>query len=167
MDYSTSAILNVSPDAAIATACSLFMANGFKVEQPSATEIIAVGPGMQSTSENPIMGITRAEISVSSDTVYIRTELGGVQFMQRFVFIFPPALFAFLFIPLLALADGPWYRFLLVFAPIVPWLFISPMIVGWIKNRTTKAVDVLIHNISNVAVPDAGTASPSSALSAP
>ena len=167
MDYSTSAILNVSPDAAIATACSLFMANGFKVEQPSATEIIAIGPGMQSTSENAIFGVTRAEISVSSDRVYIHTELGGVQTMRKFLYIFPPALGASLFLSFFAFMDGPWYVIFVGFAPIFPWVVISPMMVRWIKKRTTKAVDVLAHNISNVIIPDVGSALPSAAPSAP
>ena len=167
MEYSTSAVLNVSPEAAIAAACSLFMANGFKVEQPSATEIIAIGPGMQSTSEKAIFGVTRAEISVSSDRVDIHTELGGVQTMRKFLYIFPPVLGASLSLSFFAFLDGPWYVIFVGFAPIFPWVVISPMMVRWIKKRTTKAVDVLIHNISNVIVPDSGSTSSSSVLSTP
>ncbi len=92
MQYKTSVPFTGSAKTAIETARLQLMANRFKLDQPSETELIATGKRMYSTKQNPIVGASHIRITVSSDFIEILAELGGVKSMQRFQYIFPPAL---------------------------------------------------------------------------
>ncbi len=149
-EYETSVPFGGSPGGAMKTACSLLMANGFRLDQPTETEIIATGPGMQSTSENGIRGVSLANITVSADTIGVHAELGGVQTVRRFLYYGPPALGLLLYPTTLLIPNASWFVYLGVFAPLLPWLIISPLMVMWVKKRTTNAVDTMLHNMVNV-----------------
>ena len=92
MDYKTTVSFTGSRSAAMEAARSQFMANGFKIDQFSDEQLVVTGPGMYNNQQNPIVGISHAEITISSSSIEICAELGGVKFMQRFLYIFPPAL---------------------------------------------------------------------------
>ena len=149
MEHRLSIPLRGSPEAAIEAARVQFMANGFRIDQAGDGEIDVTGPGMHNTQQNPIVGVSNAKITVSSSHIDIRAELGGVQFMQRFVYIFPPALCAFLAITFAFVPGSPKHSALMAFGPALPWLLISPIMAKWIKNRTIKALDTLGHNMAN------------------
>jgi hypothetical protein len=148
MDYTTSTPFTGSPATAVESARAQLMATGFQIDHASDTELVATGPGMHSTNQNAILGMTHAKIIVSSGTIDIYAELGGVKFMQRFIYIFPPALGAILALTFAFVPNGPSNP-LFAFAPIMPWIVISPLMAKWIKKRTTKAIDTLLHNMAS------------------
>jgi hypothetical protein len=150
MEYKTSVPFRGSAKAAIHVARLQFMANGFKVEQPGESELAAIGPGMHSTKQNPILGVSRARIIVSANAINLHAELGGVKFMQRFVYIFPPALGFLLALVFACTPTMPRHAPLAAFVPVLPWLVLSPLLAGWVKRRTIKAVDTLVYNMANV-----------------
>ena len=150
MQYNKSVPFNGSASTAIETAQLQLMANGFKLDQPGETELIATGRGMHSTKQNPIVGASHVRITVSSSSINICAELGGVKFMQRFVYIFPPALGGFLALVFAFIPNFPKRVPLMALLPILPWLVISPLMARWIKNRTTKALNTLVHNMASV-----------------
>ena len=149
MDYKTSVPFTGSGTVAIEAARLQLSANGFKLDQPGKTQLIATGPGMRSTDQDPILGVSHAKISVNAGSIELQAELGGVKFMQRFIFLFPPALGGFLALTFFFMPEMPNFVPLLAFAPILPWLVISPLMAKWIKTRTIKAVDTLVHNMAN------------------
>jgi hypothetical protein len=149
MQYKRSVSFGGSADKAIEVARLQFMANGFKLDQPSETELVATGHGMHSSRQNPIAGVSHARITVSSHSIDIIAELGGVKFMQKFLYIFPPALGGFLAIVFACIPSFPWHVPLMAFLPVLPWVVISPLMAKWIKNRTTRAVDILAHNMKS------------------
>jgi len=151
MEYKTSVPFAGSADAAIDIARSQFIVHGFKVNQSGPAEITVTGPGMQSTNQNPILGVTQAKISITSGHISVCAELGGVKFMQRFIYIFPPALCAFLGFTMAFFPNTPKHSPLIVIAVAAPWLVISPLMAKMIKTRTTKAVDTLVHNMKNIS----------------
>ncbi len=150
MDYKTTASFTGSSSAAMEAARLQFMANGFKLDQSSDDLLVVTGPGMYNNQQNPIVGISHAKITISSSTIEICAELGGVKFMQRFLYIFPPALGASLALVFALVPTFPRHAPLMAFLPVLPWVVISPLIARWLKNRTTKAVDTLVHNMVNV-----------------
>ncbi len=150
LEYTTATPFAGSADVALNTACSLLMANGFRLDHPTETELIATGPGMHSTSENAIRGVSRARIAVSADTIGVRAELGAVRTMQLFLYWFPPVLAGFFGLLFLSFPPHEWRSFFLVYIAMLPWFVVSPLVARWVKNRTTTAVDTLVHNMVNV-----------------
>jgi len=70
--------------------------------------------------------------------------------MQMFLYIFPPALGVFLALVFACIPSFPRRVPLMAILPVLPWAVISPLMARWLKNRTTKAVDTLVHNMVNV-----------------
>lgn len=149
MDYTSSVPFKGSVSSAIEAARLHFMANGFRLDQPSETELIATGRGMYSTKQNPITGVSHARISVSPDSIEIVAELGGVKFMRKFLYIFPPALAGCLALIFAFIPDVPGYAPFMAILPVLPWVILSPLMAGWIKNRTIRALDTLAHNMTS------------------
>lgn len=150
MEYKTSAQFAGPADRAIERARLCLMTNGFKLYQPSDTQLVATGPGMHSTNQDPILGATRITVTVSSDLVDIEAELGGVRFMQLFVFLFPPALVAVMSFGFMFAQITPRQFPLVGLGLFVMWAIMSPLMARAIKNRTTEALDTLVHNMANV-----------------
>ena len=150
MDYKTTVSFTGSSSAAMEAARSQFMANGFKIDQYSDEQLEVTGPGMYNNQQNPIVGVSHAKITISSSTIEICAELGGVKFMQMFLYIFPPALGIFLALVFACIPSFPRRASLTAILPVLPWVVISPLMARWLKNRTTKAVDTLVHNMVNV-----------------
>ena len=127
------------------------MANGFRLDRPRETQLIAMGPGiLRSTQQNPLLGVSHATISVSANSIDLQAELGGVKFLQQFIILFPPALGGFLSLTFFFMPNAPNSAPLMAFVPVLPWLVISPLMARWIKTRTTKALDTLVYNMANV-----------------
>lgn len=149
MEYTMSVPFMGSASAAIESARLQLMANGFTLEQPSDTELVATGPGMHSTQQNAILGMSHARIVVSASSIDLYAELGGVKTMQRFVYFFPPVLVGGLALTFALIPSFPKEAPLMTLLPAVPWLFISPFMAKFIKDKTTKAVDALVHNMAS------------------
>ena len=148
MDYTISVPFSGSISGAVEAARSQFIANGFRLDQPSETELIATGQGMYSTKRNPIVGVSYARITVSSDSIDITAKLGGVKLLQRVVYIFPPALAGCLALIFACIPSFPGHVPLMAFLPVVPWIIISPLMARWVRTRTTKALDTLAYNMT-------------------
>ncbi|MHC4536932.1 MAG: hypothetical protein ACYS6K_23540 [Planctomycetota bacterium] len=148
MDYKTTVSFTGSSSAAMEAARLQFMANGFKIDQSSDEKLVVTGPGMYNNQQNPIVGISHAKITISSSAIEICAELGGVKFMQMFLYIFPPALGIFLALVFACIPSFPRRASLTAILPVLPWVVISPLMARWLKNRTTKAVDTLVHNMA-------------------
>lgn len=146
MDYRKTIVFAGKCPGVIETARSVFVNNNFKIESLSDTEIIAEGPGMYGTKQNPLVGATRVHIIVKPGRIDLLAELGGVRRLRNFVFFFPPALalvlsITFLFLPMApSAALIPWLA-------VSPWLFLSPFVARLIKNRAISALDTLLHNM--------------------
>ncbi|MBN1436082.1 MAG: hypothetical protein JW936_03315 [Sedimentisphaerales bacterium] len=149
MSYTKSIPFNGSPSDALETARLQFAVHGFQVDQPVPNQLVAVGPGMQSTNQNPILGVSRVTITINPDTIDLQAELAAVRFMQRFIFFLPPALCAFVALILAFIPSLPTYTPILAFTPVLPWLITYPLIARRVKYNTTHALDTLLHNLAH------------------
>lgn len=149
--YEKSVEFSGNQDSAVALAKNIFSANDFKINQIDQSVLSVTGPGMQSNRQNLLRGISRGELKFSEAAIEFNGELGGVEFMKKFLCIFPAALglgltvlfevqayllkqnLLFSFIPLLAVA---------------PWLFISPFMIKRIQRNTEDAIATALDNIS-------------------
>jgi hypothetical protein len=137
---------------ALDVARAAFISQGFQILASSDTELRVKGPGINSTRENPLKGISDASIIVRGSSIEARAVLGGAQKMKTFLRVFPLGLALFFMIVFGALALSlPEFRriwiFLIPLLSLSPWLFLAPLMGRSIENRTKQAVDTLLSNM--------------------
>lgn len=137
---------------ALDVARTVFVGQGFQIVTSTDYELRVTGPGINSTRENPLRGVSEASIIIRSSTIEIKAILGGAQKMKTFLRLFPLGLALFFMIVFGALAlSRPEFRhawiFLIPLLTLSPWLFLSPLIARTIEKRTKQAVDTLLGNM--------------------
>jgi len=60
---------------------------GFLVESQGSDRLVVTGPGFNSTRQNALLGISRAEFTAERSSLRVSAELGGVDRMLRFLAI--------------------------------------------------------------------------------
>lgn len=143
-----------SPDRALETARDTLVHQNFKLTATTRTSLEAEGPGMNSTKENPLLGLSRVRVDVTGHELSAVAEAGGVRRLLTIVSlvlvgvtIMDIALFSFL--PNRN-GSGPlhWYYGL---APTAPWIIIMPLMTRWVRRRTNRALDTLLANAAAIA----------------
>lgn len=137
---------------ALSVAQSAFINQGFEIVANSDYELRVKGPGISSTRQNPLKGVSEASIIIRSSAIEIKAILGGAQKMKTFLRLFPlgMALFFLLVFGVLAwtlpVLRHVWI-FLIPLAALSPWLFLAPVMGRTIENKTRQAVDTLLSNM--------------------
>ena len=150
--YETDAPLARDAADALDRAEAALSAAGFRIADRPRDGLVAEGPGLRSTNQNPLLGATRIELTAGGRTLRAAAEMGGVDWMRRFVTWFPQALG--LGIGLIGVAAlwpaGNWRATRAVViasaATTLPWIVIGPLVGRWIRGRSEAAVDALLHN---------------------
>ncbi|MDT5059583.1 MAG: hypothetical protein QOH63_42 [Acidobacteriota bacterium] len=152
MEYSKTVPFTGSASNALKVAKSTFLPQGFQLVASTEHELRVTGPGINSTRENPLKGISEASIIIRSSAIEIKAALGGVEKMKKFVTFFPLGmglLFLIVFgVLALTLPDlrRPWF-FLIPIVVLLPWLFLAPLMSRMIGRRTMQAIDTLLNNM--------------------
>jgi len=149
--YEYSTPFRGDPDAAFALAKTSLVSLGFEILPGSSAELRARGPGMRSTQQSALLGVSEFRFQVAASTLTASAVLGGVAQMKTFVTLFPTGLIVSLVILLAALGQGVSYLGLWLTAP---WLALSPVMAALIERRTTRAVDRLTRSMATEAAPD-------------
>ena len=142
--------------------------NGFAIKQKHDHRIVFTGPGMTSTKQNPLLGASKLDVEVFGKDLKLTAELGGVQRMSRFVRWFPLILCLFLatvFLVVGLFTGLPFFNqpnqnnaggfnwmiaiFAMCMLPALPWLFIAPIMIRWIREKTNRALETLVKNAVN------------------
>lgn len=162
--YQTSAPLSVDPDQSLLFAIMTLTSNGFAIDQQSKNNASLLGPGMNNTRQNPLLGASRVEVGIVGKQLQIQAELGALDRMKRFVTWFPlllPLFLACVFVVLgftmgqpfagaFGANNGGFTWVLIVIGicllPGLPWLVLSPMMSRWMEKRTKQALDTLVNN---------------------
>jgi hypothetical protein len=149
--YEYSTPFRGDPNAAFTLAKTALLALGFEVLPGSSAELRAKGPGMRSTRQSALLGVSRFRFQIAASTLTASATLGGVASMKAFVTLFPPGLILSLVVLFAVLGQGISYLGLWLVAP---WLVISPLMAALIERRTTRAVDRLARSMAVAALPD-------------
>lgn len=149
--YEYSTPFRGNPDAAFAVAKTALLAQGFEILPGSSAELRAQGPGMQSTQQSALLGVSEFRFQVSASTLTATATLGGVARMKAFVLLFPPALILSLVVLFALLGRGISYLGLWLIAP---WLVVSLLMAALVERRTMRAVDRLARGMAVAARPD-------------
>ncbi len=147
MDYEKTVSVAGAPEEALARLLENFVQVGFKAESRGEHDFEVRGPGMHSTKQNALVGVSYARAEVAGNTLRVRADLGGVRFMQRFVVLFPPLLIAGLSVVFLFTLDDAG-AFVRHSAPMMALSFVlmGVMMAFWIRRRTERAIDVAVEN---------------------
>ena len=129
---------------------------GFEVESQGSTHLVVTSQAdYNSTRQDALLGITRAEFEVDRSTLTVKTELGGVQRLQRFLFLILTGLvvldlviFGAMWYLLDKLRPHPWIL-AIPFAAYIPWIFVGPKLTNALKSRTVDALDDLLNKITS------------------
>jgi len=149
--YEYSTPFRGDPDAAFTLAKAALLAQGFEILPGSSAELRAEGPGMRSTRQSALLGVSEFRFQIAASTLTASATLGGVATMRAFVTLFPPGLILSLVVLFAVLGRGISYLGLCL---IVPWLVVSPLMATLIERRTTRAVDRLTRSMAVAALPD-------------
>ncbi|HEV7376975.1 MAG TPA: hypothetical protein VGN95_19820 [Pyrinomonadaceae bacterium] len=152
MEYSKTVPFTGRASKALEVARSTFLPQGFQLVASTDHELRVTGPGINSTRENPLKGISEASIIARSSTIEIKATLGGVEKMKKFLIFFPLGMALLFLIVFGVLAftvpalRRPWF-FLIPLLALSPWLFLAPLMSRMIGRRTMQAIDTLLNNM--------------------
>lgn len=138
-------------DAAFTLAKTALVSQGFEILPGSSAELRAEGPGMRSTQQSALLGVSEFRFQIAASTLTVSAVLGGVSTMKAFVTFFPPGLVLSLVVLFAVLGHGISYLGLWLAAP---WLAISPLMATLIERRTTRTIDRLARSMAAAALPD-------------
>jgi hypothetical protein len=109
------------------------------------------GPGMISSRQDPLVGISKIHISQSSGSLSVEAQFNSIRRLIKYIAIFIVGMavfFVILFGILFTRQRQPFGKILLIsLAPLAPWPVLLPLIMIWQKSRTSQALDVLLSNI--------------------
>ena len=170
MQYESEIEVQTPVDRVITKAAELLVAEGFSIVQHSHKEVQCSGPGMRSTKQNPILGATSVvliERTHPKPRVIVHAELGGVEWMSKFILRLPLAIAggqAILFGSFALVgntifgAPVPPSSFGLIIGILalvtVPWIFIRPRMTRWMKKRTEASIEALVRNADHLTQRD-------------
>ena len=164
--YSTTAAMANSEEDVLQAAVLILTTNGFAIINRDENSASLVGPGLNSTKQNPLLGASKIHLELDRQQLRLEAELGGVDSMRKFLMRFPFMLglgLGLLFGVFGGFAFGqqfgvgfgvPWaqgWAWMLVaiggaMLPVTPWLFLSPLISNMIQTRTQNALATLVQN---------------------
>ncbi len=151
MDYEKTEPFSGNMEKAFEVAKNVFIQHNFQIVRDSDSEVEFTGPGMLSSMQNPLVGISRVCIRGTSGNISIEAEFGGIRRLTKYLvfFIVGTAIFFLVFFGIMFSKQGrPLNKIILnVLAPFIPWPILIPLIHILMKSRTSKALDRLLTNM--------------------
>ena len=147
-EYKYSASYNGSRAAAFDAARAALLALGFEMTTDSEGELHADGPGMHSSQQASLLGVSHIRFRAGSSRIRATATLGGVRKMIAFICVFPPGLALFLAAIFALLGQENWW---VAFLAVSPWVILSPLLSRVMQRRTTHAVDALGRSMALAA----------------
>ena len=151
MDYEKTEPFSGNMEKALEVGKNVFIQHNFKIVRGSESEVELTGPGMLSSRQNPLVGISSVCIRGKSGNLSVEADFGGNRRLIKYLvlFIVGMAIFFLVFFGIILPKQGQSTGkiILISLSPFIPWPVIIPLIALWMKSRTTKALDTLINNM--------------------
>ena len=153
MQYSSSIPIVGLPEIAIKVVRDALIANEFTIVDAKPTEFTATGPGMMSTNQNAIRGVSTATFRTEGRVMHVQAELGGAAWLGRFAIFFPFALGVLLAATFWGIGrtQGKPADVITPLFPVLPWLVIGPLMARYIRKRTEKAIYGLLQSAASIS----------------
>jgi hypothetical protein len=148
--------LKGNPAKALEMLLNIFIQSNFRIIKKEAFSFELEGPGMNSTRQNPLVGISEAKVVFEDNILLVQVVMGGVAKMRRFMIrlisgmaVFFAVLFGISFATVGAFAGINPSHAVLVAAPLLIWVFLIPVLTRVMKHRTIKALNIAAENAVN------------------
>jgi hypothetical protein len=136
---------------AVDAAANVFIQHNFQIVEKSETAIELTGPGMISSRQDPLVGISKIRISKSSGSLSVEAQFDSIRRLIKYlaIFIVGMGVFFVILFGILFTRQGQSMGIIVLIslAPLAPWPVLLPLITIWLKSRTARALDVLLSNI--------------------
>lgn len=143
--YKDTIPLHGQAETALQLAWATLLALGFDVHKPAKYELTAKGPGMRSTRQPALLGVSRLKLSIHQQSLMVEYQLGGLDFLKKFIYVFPPALALLLALVFSVVGlEVDWVHF----SWLLPWPLLAPWLFRVQKQRSLRAVEELLHAIA-------------------
>lgn len=152
MNYKQTVTIQSDGKALLETAMQLLMAQSFSIIKKESfyLEVIA-GVEVHSSNQNPILGASKIILTVSGRQLTVSAQLDGYKKLIRILSI----MMVVMAIGFVAMAyflpnEGSDYKAYYAAAPLLPWVFLMPMLGKIFKKRTVKALDTFVTNLTMI-----------------
>jgi hypothetical protein len=136
---------------AVDAAANVFIQHSFQLVEKSETAVELTGPGMISSRQDPLVGISKIRIYRANGSLSVEAQFDSIRKLIRYIAVFIVVMgvfFVILFGILFTRQGKPMGTVVLIsLAPLAPWPVLLPLITMWLKSRTARARDVLLSNI--------------------
>ena len=130
----------------------VFVQHGFRIGEKSETAVELTGPGMISSRQSPLVGISKTRIHRANGSLSIEAEFDSIRRLLKYMgfLIAGLAVFFMVLFGILFTRQGkPIGRVIIVsLVPLAPWPILIPIIGKFLKRRTSRALDTLVHNMT-------------------
>ncbi len=152
MEYDKTARFTGNASIVLSSLRDAFLNQGFELVTHEGHSFEVRGGGMMSTRQHPLVGVSRAEAVVAASDVTLKAELGGVRRMQYFIMLFPSALVLGLCVVFyFTVPNGEMWVRNTAPAMMLQWVVIGLFLAWWVRRRTVRALDVVLHNAIELA----------------
>jgi len=151
MEYENSKHVSGDASAVAKGIVDSLVGQGFQIAAQQRDSVELLGPGMQSSRQNPLVGASKVVVRSRRREVVIEADFGAVRRMIRTlgVFLIGMALFFFVLFGFVIPPDGPIMRFVVPVLPLAPWPVLLPSMGRLFRRRAARAFDVLLQNIGS------------------
>jgi len=153
MDYEKTISFTGNLEKALETARNVFIQHSFQIINDSSSSVELIGTGtMWIKGQDPLVGISKVSVRGTGSELTIEAEFGIVNKTIKYLilFIFGMAVFFLIVFGVMFYLQGQDVRkvLLIALAPFAPWPIIFPLMAKFMKWRTSKALDALLHNMT-------------------
>ena len=155
--HESSAPLAGDSDKALDFALGVLTGAGFRLTDRAPTSIETTGPGFHNSRESPLRGASTIRIEDRNGALNLYAELGGVEWMAKFLTWFPNLMclgvgIVLTIVFLLTMGPGWWIGLVvgIVAADAMLWLVLGPFIAKKLEARTRTELDTLVVNAAGI-----------------
>jgi hypothetical protein len=152
MKYASSVEFPGDAKVGLARLADTFTPLGFRIEHRGSHVLELSGPGMSSTRQSPLMGISSLHAEASGRLLKVTVEFQALDRLLRFIAwlilglcVFMVALFTVLF------RNRPDFHLWMVVLPFAPWPVLLPALARTLQRRIQRTLDNLLHNYAVLA----------------
>ncbi len=151
MDVERTIAISGDAKKAVEFAFNILVAADFEIIRQSDDGFEMKGPGMWSSNQNPLAGISRVVVESGAGKIIFRADLGGIKkFRDKFIWGVGGLTLLTLVVLALFFKDDTHFNIKLPFVLLLPWLVIIPIILKVTKIRTLGTIETLLKNMSAV-----------------
>jgi hypothetical protein len=153
MEYTASRPLEGSPERALDLITAVFASNGYALVSRDSRSVRFESGAGEGKGRNPMLGDSTVMFNIKDGSLTMLADMGGVRKMGT-VIIFLPVALALFFLVLFGILFGELgagFIAMVSLGPVLPWVFLAPLLIRWLKKRSVEALDRLLESMAKAS----------------